>query len=327
MAAHIGHPASSRRFIKMYLSTWALLASGALVYLAVLAFPPSTDVPAPRVSLTPEQTAPNEVTVRQVKTAEVKNPEVHGSLSEVRKDASQPQEAQGERTLNEKIVQTPPNAAEDRIGAVDGQQPPPAAVPAAKVPGISVLAAVPAPGAPTPAAPTPAAPTPAAPTPAAPTPAAPTPAVPAPSTLVPAGPAAPAPAPAAEAPFKPVDEPAAVAGAVPPAPPIETGSIPPKPEIVFGEPVVTRAGPREMAVQLASGPSLQAVRQSWEELSERYGLLAALQPRVVAPRAEGGVYRLLAGPFSSRADAERICSQLGVGAKACFATQYAGAPL
>jgi hypothetical protein len=114
----------------------------------------------------------------------------------------------------------------------------------------------------------------------------------------------------------------------PPSPPIETGSIPPKAEIVFGEPVVTRASGPEMAVQLAAGPSLQSVRQSWELLSGRHGgTLGTLKPRVVAPRGEGGVYRLLAGPLPTKADAERICSQLGVGAKACFATQYAGTPL
>jgi hypothetical protein len=280
MAAHIGQPASSRRFIKLYLSIWALLASGALAYLAVLAFPPSAQAPAPpQVSLKPPQDTSTEVSARQVKTTEVKDmTQVQGSLNEIRKEVSPPPEAVGERPLNEKVVQTSPNAPEERVSTTDGAQPPPAAAaPAAKVPGISVLAT--------------------------------------------AGP------PVAEAPFKPVDEPTAATSAPPPAASIETGSIPPKAEISFGEAVVTRAGPQEMAVQLAAGPSLQAVRQSWEQLSERYGLLTALQPRVVAPRGDRGVYRLLAGPLPTKADAERICSQLGVGGKACFATQYTGAPL
>jgi cell division septation protein DedD len=113
--------------------------------------------------------------------------------------------------------------------------------------------------------------------------------------------------------------------------PIETGSIAAKEEtrgeIVFGAPVVTRAG-QEFAVQLAAAPSVNALRQSWGQLTERHaGALASLQPRVVAPRGEGGIYRLLAGPFASKADAERICSELRVGAKACFATPYTGAPL
>lgn len=286
MAAHIGQSTRSRWFIKLYLSTWALLASGALIYLAVLAFPPFAETPAPQVSVKPAKATPTEVTemkVRQVKTAEVKSlAEVQGSLSEIRKDVSQLQETVGERVVNEKVVQTRLHALEERVSTIDGQQEQPSATPLTKVPGISLLPAS-------------------------------------------------EPRPVAEPPLKPVDEPMAVTIAPPPAPPIETGSIPPKApkaEIVFGEPVVKRAGAPEMAVQLAAGPSLQAVRQSWELLSERFsGTLSTLQPRVVAPRGEGGVYRLLAGPLATKADAERICSQLGVGAKACFATQYAGAPL
>lgn len=287
MAAHIGQPTRSRRYIKLYLSTWALLASGALAYLALLSFPPKAEAPAPQAAVKPVKDTPadlTEVKVRQVKTTEVKAlAEVQGSLNEIRKDVSQLQEAVGERVVNEKVVDTRLNALEERVSTIDPPQQPSAPSPAAaastKVPGISLL----------------------------------------PVTEQRA---------VAAPPFKPVEEPAAPAIAPPPSPPIETGSIPAKAEIVFGEPVVTRARGPEMAVQLAAGPSLQSVRQSWEQLSGRHGsTLGTLKPRVVAPRGEGGVYRLLAGPLSTKADAERVCSQLGVGAKACFATQYAGAPL
>ncbi len=280
MAVHTGQSTRSRRFIKLYLSTWALLASGAFAYLAALTFPPNAEPPpTPQASVKPAKDASTEVTVRQVKTTEVKAlAEVQSSLTEIRKDVSQLQEAVGERVINEKVAQTRLNALEERVSTIDGQEAP-ASAPVTKVPGI---------------------------------------------TLLPAG----EPRPVAAPPFKPTDAPAAVAVAPPRAPPIETGSIPPKAEIVFGEPVVTRAGGPEMAVQLAAGPSLQAVRQSWESLSERHaGTLGTLKPRVVGPRGEGGVYRLLAGPLPTKADAERVCSQLGVGAKACFATQYTGAPL
>jgi cell division septation protein DedD len=105
-------------------------------------------------------------------------------------------------------------------------------------------------------------------------------------------------------------------------------SVAPKAEIVFGEPVVTPAGQTQFAVQLAAASSLQALKQSWGELAERHGdALGSLRPRVAAPRSEGGFYRLLAGPVPTKADAERICSQLGVGPKACFATAYTGSPL
>ena len=48
--------------------------------------------------------------------------------------------------------------------------------------------------------------------------------------------------------------------------PLETGSIAAKEEITFGEPTVTRAGPIAFAVQLAAGPSLPGLRQSWGQL-------------------------------------------------------------
>jgi hypothetical protein len=115
--------------------------------------------------------------------------------------------------------------------------------------------------------------------------------------------------------------------------PLVTGSIgrkdaAPKEEITFGEPVVTRAGAgTAFAVQLAASPSLQGLRQSWGQLRERHGALAALEPRVVAPRNEGGPYRLLAGPFATKADADRVCSDMGVGRNGCYVTSYTGTPL
>lgn len=123
---------------------------------------------------------------------------------------------------------------------------------------------------------------------------------------------------------------------VPPAPsfkddgppvPLETGSIAPKEEITFGEPTVTRAGPIAFAVQLAAGPSLPGLRQSWGQLRERHGSLASLEPRVVPPRSDGGPYRLLAGPFATRADADRVCAEMGVGRNGCYVTTYIGTPL
>jgi hypothetical protein len=131
--------------------------------------------------------------------------------------------------------------------------------------------------------------------------------------------------PPAAPPFK------AIAPSPPPPVPIETGSIiskTSKDEIVFGEAIVTPAIQKDFAVQLAAGPSLQVLRQSWGRLVERHGRsLAALKPRVVAPRSDGGIYRLLAGPVPSKADADRICAELGGGPKACFVTAYAGVPL
>lgn len=109
--------------------------------------------------------------------------------------------------------------------------------------------------------------------------------------------------------------------------PLETGSISSKEAITFGEPVVTRAGPIPFAVQLAAGPSLQGLKQSWGQLRERHGALSALEPRIVAPRSDGGPYRLLAGPFATKADADKVCTEMGVGRNGCYVTTYIGAPL
>jgi hypothetical protein len=110
--------------------------------------------------------------------------------------------------------------------------------------------------------------------------------------------------------------------------PLETGSITPAKEIVFGEAVVTPSSPTAYAVQLAASPSLDGLRQRWDQLLERHGAsLATLQPRVVPPASGGGAYKLVAGPIQSRADGERVCAEMGVARNACFVTAYAGRPL
>ena len=110
-------------------------------------------------------------------------------------------------------------------------------------------------------------------------------------------------------------------------PKFETGSIAATtPVITFGEPEVTPAK-QAFAVQIAAGPSLDALRLSWNILAERHGALAPLQPRFIAPRAQGGSYRLLAGPLPSKADADRICTAMGVGKQGCFSTPHIGDPL
>ena len=133
-------------------------------------------------------------------------------------------------------------------------------------------------------------------------------------------------APAAAKPGEPAEAPKAAPSQE--APKIETGSIvPPAPTITFGEPEVTPAT-QAFAVQLAAGPSLDALRLSWNLLRERHGgALTSLQPRFVPPRTEGGPYRLLAGPLPSKADADKVCADMGVGRKGCFSTGYTGQPL
>jgi SPOR domain len=117
---------------------------------------------------------------------------------------------------------------------------------------------------------------------------------------------------------KPAGEPA--------APNIETGSIAPAP-ITFGEPVVTRST-TNFAVQLGAGRSVEALKLSWSLLLDQHGeALAPLQPRVIAPRTDGGSYRLVAGPFESRTEAEKICAAMALSRNKCFSTVFMGEPL
>jgi TolA-binding protein len=119
------------------------------------------------------------------------------------------------------------------------------------------------------------------------------------------------------------------ANAAPP-PPVETGSIaapPPGVAIAYGAPKVTPVKEQAYSVQVGAGPSLDALRLTWSLLSERHSALAVLQPRYVAPKAGSSVYRLVAGPLSSKADAERVCADMGLGRQGCLPTTAIGEPL
>lgn len=128
----------------------------------------------------------------------------------------------------------------------------------------------------------------------------------------------------------PEEEPAA-------QPRVETGSILPPPHtpgapvVTFGAPVVTptKAAPSTTtyAVQIGAGTSLDALRHSWTQLSNKHAALQGLQPRYAQPKVEGGKYRLMAGPFSSKAEAEKACADMGVGKTGCFSTSFGGEPL
>jgi hypothetical protein len=108
---------------------------------------------------------------------------------------------------------------------------------------------------------------------------------------------------------------------------LETGSIPAStPTVTFGQPQVTVAR-QGYSVQVGAGPSLDALRLTWSKLVERHGALAVLQPRFVAPKPGSGIYRLVAGPLASKADAEKVCADMGVGHQGCLATTAVGQPL
>jgi SPOR domain len=279
MAAYTDQPPRSRRFMKVYLATWALLAVAALAYLGLLAFHPMQGTQArPQVA----EPDPGQAMRALAKTT-VEMGTMRRNLSEIQKDVADLREASADREAKDKAVTTRLTAVEERLATLHPSAEPAETPPSkAKVserhqrksgPTVRVI-------------------------------------------TVPQDGQAPSPTPL----------PPSIKDDGPPVP-LETGSIAPKEEITFGEPVVTRAGPVAFAVQLAAGPSLQGLRQSWGQLRERHGALAALEPRVVPPRSDGGPYRLLAGPFPTKADADRVCTEMGVGRSGCYVTTYIGAPL
>lgn len=125
--------------------------------------------------------------------------------------------------------------------------------------------------------------------------------------------------PAAEVPpLKPVP-PKPIATAPAPAPgavaQIQTGSLPAK----------SQARPAGLLV--ASGPSLDSIRLSWNVLSQTHGqVLGKLDPRIV-PAGDGSAFQLIAGPFANDAEAQKACTTLKARGVGCRAAEYTGAPL
>jgi len=151
-----------------------------------------------------------------------------------------------------------------------------------------------------------------------------------------AAPAAPVPEPAVEqAPTTPrvtvLNAPSA------PASPIATGSImtppaqglpapPPPTPAAFGPGAIKAAAPTTLAaaVELASGPSLDALRLNWSLLAERHASsLRNLEARYTNA-GEGQPYQLVAGPIATPEEAARVCAELKAKRVACRVTGFAG---
>jgi sporulation related protein len=297
MTAHSVHHARSGRFVKTYLLAWGLLAAGALTYLGSLAWQPEL-ITATKSQ--PQQVAEHDSSLRAATKALAQIGTVQRSVGEMQKDLGQLKETVDQHAAQGKLVQSRLAALEERVTVTEvpvARSAPPAKqkvaekhLKAADKPQVRTAE-----------------------------PRQPTRMI---STTIEA--------PALAAPSE-----------VTPAP-IETGSIAQAP-IVFGDAVVTTTSPvvttatgavaatspsSPFAVQLAAGPSLDALRLSWGVLVERHGAaLASLQPRFVAPRNGGGPYRLIAGPLPTKADADKVCTEMGVGRNGCFSTTFIGEPL
>ncbi len=122
--------------------------------------------------------------------------------------------------------------------------------------------------------------------------------------------------------------------------PIATGSIlPPPAQGVPAPPVAAQAsvsfGPGSIkaapaaaagpvGVEIANGPSLDALRLNWSLLAERHSpQLKNLEARYVSA-GEGQPYQLLAGPITSQDEAKRVCAQLQAKRVACRVTGFGG---
>lgn len=94
--------------------------------------------------------------------------------------------------------------------------------------------------------------------------------------------------------------------------------------IRFGAPVVTRSA-KPIGIRLTAGPSVDALRLSWSLMAERYGSeLSGLQPRYVMGNTSAAPYALVAGPFTSDQDAQRVCGSLIAKGIPCSVDTYVG---
>jgi sporulation related protein len=293
MAEHVAHPPRSERFIKTYLFVWGLLAAGGLTYLATLVWQPDWLSPPSRPTQIAEPEPDSALRLASRAIAEVRD--VRRSVGDVQRSLGEIRETLDRSVSEEKLVNTRLTALEGRV--IDMAQPTPVPVATAPAPPAGKQkAAVP----------------------------------PVKGTVANK---------AAEKPADPVAAATRIMSAVmsvpdqtekpapeAAAPNIETGSIGPA-AITFGEPVVTRSH-TGFAVQLGAGRSVEALKLSWSLLLDQHGeALSPLQPRVIAPRTDGGSYRLVAGPFESRPEAEKICAAMALSRNKCFSTVFTGEPL
>ncbi|MEK0083272.1 tetratricopeptide repeat protein [Benzoatithermus flavus] len=139
--------------------------------------------------------------------------------------------------------------------------------------------------------------------------------------------AAPSPAaPVDEAMAKPVAAKPPVISAMPPPPPA-AGTAPPPAETAAApaappdeKPPPPAAGNGAFALQLAAVPDPAQVDAEWKRLKARYPALKELDlraPQTVEVPGKGTFYRIIAGSFASRADAEAMCARLRQAGAAC----------
>ena len=89
-----------------------------------------------------------------------------------------------------------------------------------------------------------------------------------------------------------------------------------------------RAPTPTAAVRIASGPSLDALRLSWQLLLEGHRpVLKPLEPRWMPMPGDASAFALVAGPVGSPEEAAKICAGLKAKRITCSVTRFGGQPL
>ncbi len=111
----------------------------------------------------------------------------------------------------------------------------------------------------------------------------------------------------------------------PAEPPRVAANITPQPHV---QPPAKPATGSPVGIEVASGPSLDAVRLSWQLLQDSHkSTVRNLEPRVVEVPGDPSSWRLIAGPVASDAEAEKLCLRLRQRRIACSVQPLTGKPL
>lgn len=297
MAASVITSSRSGRYFKLYMFVWAMAAAAALAYLASLATNPDLSKPfSQQTQAEPDQS------LRLASRALSEVGTVRRAMGELQRDVGQIKENIDKRETSEKAVQSRLAALEEKVTSL--AQPPVAQAPAPAAPKTKAV-----------------------------------------EKNKDKGKANPQPERSTSR-LSRVGDPPAAEKEPDAEPRVETGSLPPgetpepapqeqpqAPVVMFGAPTVVpttinKGRAVTYGIQIGAGGTVEALRGSWGKLVSKHAdALSALEPRYFAPRSEGGKYRLVAGPFASKEEAEKACANMGIGRAGCFSTTFGGEPL
>lgn len=294
MAASVSTPSRSGRYFKLYMFVWAVAAAAALAYLASLATNPDLSKPfSQQTQAEPEQS------LRLASRALSEVGTVRRTVGDIQRDVGQIKENIDKRETSEKAVQARLAALEEKVTSLS--QPPVAQVINGPAPKTKAVEKNKDKGKANP--------------PERST-----------SRLSRVG----------EPPQGEEKEPGVETGSLPPGEtpePVPQEQAPQSPVVTFGAPVVVpttinKGRTTTYGIQIGAGGSIEALRGSWGKLVSKHAhALSALEPRYFSPRSEGGKFRLVAGPFTSKEEAEKACADMGIGRAGCFSTTFGGEPL